>query len=242
MKQLCQKSIIILVFCCFAVVSLSCEQPNGPADSPIVLIGDSIFALYGDIKDELEYRSGEEYRSYCVSGSEMENGMLGDIPDQYKEAIKTNPHIKTVIMDGGGNDIQVGGSFYCSNSANGVSNLCKSELQKALTAADQLFRDMRADGVENIIYMNYFYILNQRSKPAFDWMHEQMETLAKAYDCILVDPMPYMTPDLIRADRIHPTEEGGHMLGDLIYDAMIRNNVDTTGGSTSSGGGCGAGR
>lgn len=238
MKKLLSKSKLVLILICLCFLFLGCEEPNGPTDSPIVLIGDSIFALSGEIKNELERLSGEEYRSYCVSGSEMDGGVMGNIPNQYAQAIQTNPDIKTIIMDGGGNDIQVGGAAVCANSRQGVSNACKRELQKALDAADELFGDMRSDGVENIIYMNYFYILNQASKPAFDWMHDQMETLVSKHNGILVDPMPYMEPSLIGPDRIHPTDKGSQMLAGLIWDAMVENNIDPTGGS-AAGGGCG---
>ncbi len=234
MKKLFRKSKLVLILLCVSIIFVGCEEPNGPTDSPIVLVGDSIFALSGEIKNELERLSGEQYRSYCVSGSEMDGGMMGNIPRQYNEAIRTNPGIKTIIMDGGGNDIQVGGVAVCGNSRNGVSNACKQELQKALDAADKLFTDMRADGVENIIYMNYFYILNQASKPAFDWMHDQMETVVQRHNGILVDPMPNMKPELIGPDRIHPTDEGSQMLAGLIWDAMQANNIDPSGGTFGS--------
>lgn len=234
MKILIKKSALVLIILSLTMIFVSCEEPNGPTDSPIVLVGDSIFALSGEIKNELERLSGEQYRSYCVSGSEMDGGMMGNIPRQYTEAIRINPGIKTIIMDGGGNDIQVGGAAVCGNSRNGVSNACKRELQKALDAADQLFTDMRGDGVQNIIYMNYFYILNQASKPAFDWMHGQMETLVKRHSGIIVDPMPYMEPGLIGPDRIHPTDEGSQMLAGMIWEAMQDNKIDPTGGSSGS--------
>ena len=227
-----------LVLIVFGAIFLSCEQPNGPTDSPIVLIGDSIFALSGEIKNELERLSGEKYRSYCVSGSEMDGGLMGNIPNQYSEAIRTNTDIQTIIMDGGGNDIQVGGVAVCSS---GATAACKRELQKALNAADALFAKMRADGVQNIIYMNYFYILNGNTKPAFDWMHDQMEILVKKHNGIIVDPMPYMAPDLIGNDNIHPTDKGSQMLARLIWNAMTENNIDPTGGGNAGNGsgGCG---
>jgi hypothetical protein len=222
---------MVLIVLCLSGFLLSCEPPsNGPTNSPIVLIGDSIFALSGEIKNELERLSNESYRSYCVSGSELDGGIMGNIPGQYSSAINDNPNIKTIIMDGGGNDIQIGAASVCSNGT--VSDACKQELQKALNTADQLFSDMRSDGVENIIYLNYFYIMNANSKPAFDWMHDQMEVLVQKHDGIVVDPMPYMNPSYIGSDNIHPTNEGSRMLAGLIWDAMQENNIDPT-GSTS---------
>ncbi|MGD9211049.1 MAG: SGNH/GDSL hydrolase family protein [Desulfobacteraceae bacterium] len=224
------RKMVIIVLCLSGFI-LGCETPsNGPTDSPIVLIGDSIFALSGEIKNELERLSNESYRSYCVSGSELDGGMMGgNIPGQYSSAVNDNPNIKTIIMDGGCNDVQIGGASVCSGSI--VSNACKQELQKALDAADRLFTDMRSDGVENIIYLNYFYFQNDNLQAAFYWMHDQMELLVQKHDGIVVDPMPYMNPSLITSDKIHPNDEGSRLLAGLIWDAMLENDVDPTGGT-----------
>lgn len=45
----------------------------------------------------------------------MENGIVTDIPDQYLEAQFEDRDIRTIIMDGGGNDIQIGASLYCTS-------------------------------------------------------------------------------------------------------------------------------
>lgn len=238
MKTFAQKRKLIIVVLCLTALFWGCEQtngPNGPADSPIVLLGDSIFAQSGEIKAELERLSGEEYRSYCVGGAEMENARSSNIPDQYDEAISTNRAIQTIILDGGGNDVQVGAGSAC-RSSNGVPEACKDALQAPLDAADQLFSAMRSDGVRNIIYMNYFYIQNDNKKPAFDWMHDQMEALAQKYNAIIVDPMPYMNPGYIGPDNMHPNDEGSQMLAGLIWNAMQENNIDPTGGGGGSNG------
>jgi lysophospholipase L1-like esterase len=242
MKILVQKRKMILVLFCLLALSWGCEQTNGaggPVNSPVVLLGDSIFAMSGEIKNELQRLSGEQFRSYYVGGAELENSKVSNIPDQYTEAIKTNPAIKTIILDGGGNDVQIGGGSACKSTTT-VSAQCKNALQAPLDAAEKLFTAMRAGGVQNIIYMNYFYIQNENKKPAFDWMHDQMEILAGKHNCILVDPMPYMNPDYIGPDNMHPNAEGSQMLAGLIWDAMQANNIDpATGLSNGSGGGGG---
>jgi hypothetical protein len=201
-----------------------CDPDDGDKTDQVVMIGDSIFALSGEIANELERLSGEAYRSYYVSGAEMESGFVTPIPNQYKKARNQDSNIRTIIMDGGGNDIQIGAAFSCTGGD--VTQTCMDALQAALDAADQLFSDMRADGVQNIIYMNYFYIIDENKKPAFDWMHDQMETIALNYNAIIVDPMPYMKPSLIAFDNIHPTDEGSQMLANLIWDAMVENNIE----------------
>lgn len=239
MNILFKKSKFIVIVFCLAVLFWGCEQTNGangPAESPIVLLGDSIFAMTGEIKNELQRLSGEQFRSYCVGGAELENSRISNIPDQYDQAISTNSAIKTIILDGGGNDVQGGAGSVCRSST-GVSAACKNALQAPLNVADELFAEMRADGVQNIIYMNYFYIQNANKKPAFDWMHDQMEILAKRHNCIIVDPMPYMNPSYIGPDNMHPNTEGSRMLAGLIWDAMQENNIDPATGTTDGSGG-----
>jgi hypothetical protein len=240
MKTLIQKSKIGVVVLCIAMLFWGCIPTNGDnaVDSPIVLIGDSILAI-GEVKNELERLSGEQYRAYYVGGSELDASRANNIPEQYDRAVSANPNIKTVILDGGGNDVQMGAGSACRGSKTSVSAACKSALQAPLNAADKLFSAMRADGVENIVYLNYFYFSSIQDKlAAFDWMHDQMEILVKKHNGIVVDPMPYMNSNYVGSDGIHPNTEGSQMLAGLIWEAMLENNVDPTGGGNGSGG-CG---
>lgn len=216
--------VVILGMVSLTFLFAGCYPDAENQNDQVVMLGDSIFALSGEIANELERLSGEVYRSYYVSGAELEGGFVRPIPRQYNRAYNQDPDIRTIIMDGGGNDIQIGAIAECSGGE--VTEDCMDALQAALDAADQLFSDMRADGVQNIIYMNYFYILNEDRKPAFDWMHGQMEALASQYGAIVVDPMPYMDPSLIGSDNIHPTDEGSQMLANLIWDAMVENDIE----------------
>lgn len=221
-----KRALFVMVFGVLSLIFLftGCYPDDETQNDQVVMLGDSIFALSGEIANELERLSGEAYRSYYVSGAELQGGFVRTIPRQYQRAYSQDPDIRTIIMDGGGNDIQIGAAAKCSGGE--VTEDCKDALQIALDAADLLFSDMRADGVQNIVYMNYFYILNENSKPAFDWMHDQMEALASKYDAIVVDPMPYMDPSLIGIDNIHPTNEGSQMLANLIWDAMVENDIE----------------
>jgi hypothetical protein len=221
-----KRALFVVFFCVLPLTFLftGCFPDYDNQNDQVVMLGDSIFALSGEIANELERLSGEAYRSYYVSGAELEGGFVMAIPRQYIRARNQDPDIRTIIMDGGGNDIQIGAAAECSGRV--VTQDCKDALQGALDAADRLFSDMRADGVQDIIYMNYFYFLNEGLKPAFDWMHGQMAALASQHGAIVVDPMPYMDPSLIGNDNIHPTDEGSQMLANLIWDAMVENDIE----------------
>jgi hypothetical protein len=54
------------------------------------------------IQDSLRKVSGQRYRVYGVGGTQLLNGQ---IPNQYSQAKRDYPNIKTVIMTGGGNDL-----------------------------------------------------------------------------------------------------------------------------------------
>lgn len=242
------KKWLIAVVCALSmmVAIMNCVPDNGDVNNQVVMLGDSIFDLSGEIANELERLSGERYRDYYVSGAEMEGGFVRAIPSQYSQAVREDRNIRTIIMDGGGNDIQVGATAQCTNGS--VTTACKNALAPALTAADNLFRQMRADGVQNIVYMNYFYIVAANSKPAFNWMHDEMAKIVQKYNGLIVDPMPYMSDRLIGPDRIHPTDEGSRVLANLIWDAMKANCIEQSSGctpgssssssSSSSSGGC----
>lgn len=212
-----------------------CEVDTN-VNNRVVMIGDSIFALSGEIANELENLSGESYRSYYVSGAELEGGFVTSIPEQYQEACLEDADIRTIILDGGGNDIQVGARTACTGAT--VSGSCRAKLDDALAAAEQLFREMRDDGVENIVYLNYFYIKNTDIRPAFLYMHDEMEKLIQKYDGIIVDPMPIFNehPEYIGSDNIHPTDEGSQVLANLIWDAMAANDIEQNAAAPGSGG------
>lgn len=212
-----------------AVILVSCVPPvpGTTRNNEVVVIGDSIFALTGQIEAELQRLSGEVYRSYPVSGAQMNGGIVTPIPTQYNQAKRGGP-IRTIIMDGGGNDIQIGAAGVCTMGA--VTQACKNALQPALRTADNLFAQMRADGVENIVYMNYFYIVAQASKPAFNWMSEQMDVVAAKYNAVIVDATPLMNDRLIGPDRIHPTTAGSQVLARAIWQEMQANGIEQNGG------------
>ncbi|MEO1339155.1 MAG: hypothetical protein AAFV29_26165, partial [Myxococcota bacterium] len=45
-------------------------------NNDVVFIGDSIFALSGDLQDSLYARNGGTFRNYTTSGAELEGGSL----------------------------------------------------------------------------------------------------------------------------------------------------------------------
>src|SRR5690606_35642231 len=95
---------------CGAVGNLLSNPTVTDADNDqVITIGDSIFALSGELQDFLEERAGQTFRRDTLSGAALVGGdaIATSIMNQYTNARRDNPNIDTVVMDGGGNDILI---------------------------------------------------------------------------------------------------------------------------------------
>ncbi len=87
---------------------LSNPQVPEADNNQVIFLGDSIFALSGKIQDELEAEAGETFRRYTVSGAELTGGFLApSVVEQFAIAQQDNPDIRTMVGNGGGNDILI---------------------------------------------------------------------------------------------------------------------------------------
>jgi len=76
----------------------------------VVNIGDSIFALSGKIHSNLTTLAGKSFRNYCVSGSYLSGSSIltsNSVAVQYATARNDNSNIKTIVADGGGNEVLI---------------------------------------------------------------------------------------------------------------------------------------
>ena len=187
-----------------------------------MILGDSIFALSGDIHSNLERNLGENIDTYAQSGCQMNGtsficGERGRIPNQYKSANKNG--INTVIFNGGGNDFLLGDGGDCRNQA------C---IEEVLAAIEQtisgLVSDMKRDGISEIVYLGYY---NTPSDPD----NVAINGLSMAYKAANYPAMGVKFVDTrnsfagnersyIKSDGIHPTAAGSRVLADLIEAAL----------------------
>jgi hypothetical protein len=113
----------------------------------VVTIGDSWMsgALGGaGIQAALD-RQMTNYRHYAVTATTL---LSGQIPGQYDRAKRADPKISTVIMTGGGNDVMFSGG--CNTKAS-----CQAISDKISDALDKLWTQMAADGVKDVLYIQY---------------------------------------------------------------------------------------
>ena len=113
----------------------------------VITIGDSwmdYFGGGGGIEAGLD-RAGTDYRHYSLSGTTL---LSGQIPGQYTRAKNANPKISTVIMTGGGNDIMFSGG--CN-----TAEACEMSVKKLIEGFDKLWTEMAADGVKDVMLIQY---------------------------------------------------------------------------------------
>ena len=152
MKTLLLFSIIMaVILASFAPSTIFAATPqiNG---SDVMVIGDSYFALSGEIVRALENEArnagvlgaNDRFRNNPVSGATLANN---GIPSQYTNGISSGK-VKYVIMDGGGNDCLQG---YSAPPYTASTPFIKN----ATDAVTNLLKQMKADGVVKVFYLFY---------------------------------------------------------------------------------------
>jgi lysophospholipase L1-like esterase len=204
-----------------------CDKDIVTMGSEVAIIGESFIALSGAIPRMLTAHAreagtigpSEMYRSYAVSGTQL---TTGEIPSQYQRAVQASP-VKVVLMDGAGNDLLIG-----NRCRGGFDASC----MEVVAAVDALFKEMKADGVVDVVY--FFYPdpmgIGAGIKEAMDMLRPEMLKFCNETTdvrCIWVDQREswegnYAT---FTSDGIHPTEAGSQASADQIWEAMVENCV-----------------
>lgn len=194
------------------------------AGNEVVFIGESFIAA-SSIPEEVmklarengSLAQGESYIDASVSGTRLGNGA---IPSQYTQTAASNP-IRFVLMNGGGNDCLQAG-----------------DPNSPIPAAEALYEEMAADGVEKVVY--FFY---PDAAGAFGGPGSQLQTCLDEYRpkikalCeSLTAPKCYWL-DLAETewqgnesqftleDGIHPNEQGSQVTAQAIWETMVENCV-----------------
>ncbi|WP_111495313.1 SGNH/GDSL hydrolase family protein [Marinobacter bohaiensis] len=225
----------VLTGCGGAGSLLSNPRVTDADNDQVVTVGDSIFALSGELQDFLEEEAGETFRRYTLSGAEITGGALAtSVANQYRQAYADNPAIDTVVMDGGGNDILIPAialdPYDCKTQwyeFGQLSDKCKALVDDIYVDAVNLLNEMHADGVDNVIYLGYYYTKN--GVFLLDSMEEAVDygdlRLGQACsfsvaNCQFVDPRASISDGDIIADGIHPNTNGSRKLADLVWPRL----------------------
>lgn len=222
---------------CGGVGGLASNDRVSDADNDqVITIGDSIFALSGDLQDYLESYAGETFRQYTLSGAELKGGIIAtDVYSQYNIAKNDNPNIDTIVMDGGGNDILIPSialfdPYNCKTQwyqFGRLSSRCKNFIDDIYVDAVNLLNNMDADGVDNVIYLGYYYTKNglfllDSMEEAVDYGDMRLSQACRnsTVNCQFIDPRSTIRDSNIIIDGIHPTKEGSRKLANLIWPAL----------------------
>ncbi|BCS96790.1 hypothetical protein DSLASN_24220 [Desulfoluna limicola] len=202
--------------------SFDLNNPNAD-EYDVQIIGDSIYDYSGDIQDILHDLSGKMYKDRSVSGEKID-GIL----TQYDRAIGNTPSLKTVLADGGGNDI-LQGSADCESDP--LTQGCIDTVDYVADRMEVLLEDMYQDGVDDCIWLGYYYLKDSEAEKneALDHAYtiypsvfgDASLNLYGAGGAYLVDPRPNIVPSQIKSDDIHPTYSGSDVLANLIWNVMV---------------------
>ena len=201
--------------------SFDLHNPNAD-EYDVQIIGDSIYDYSGDIQQILQDLSGKMYKDRSVSGEK-----IAGILSQYDRAIGNTPSLKTVLADGGGNDI-LQGSADCESDP--LTQGCIDTIDYVADRMEVLLEDMYQDGLDDCIWLGYYNLKDGEA--------EKNEALAHAYTlypgvfddaslnlfgaggAYLIDPRPDIVPGQIISDGIHPTYSGSDVLANQIWVVM----------------------
>ncbi|MDA8141573.1 MAG: SGNH/GDSL hydrolase family protein [Desulfobacteraceae bacterium] len=231
-------------------VAVSCTPTSLAQKDCVVMLGDSIFALSGEETNVLQDLSGQKWRTYYVSGAQMTGGTVRTIPQQYTQAKNANSNIRTVILDGGGNDVLIGGQSACTSYTNTLSASCETILSDVKNATEKMLNQMATDGVQNVIWQGYYHTTNAGLHTVADISTERaIEGIASfqakhpEMKVIYIDVRPSFSgapASYTIADGIHPTAASSATLANLVWNTMVNNGIEQTNScsSSSSSGGC----
>lgn len=222
---------------CDGIGSLASNPRVTDADNDqVVVVGDSIFALSGELQDFLEGYAGQTFRRYTVSGAEIKGGIYAtDIATQFENAKRDNPNIDTVLMDGAGNDILIPiitmfDWYNCKTEWYqwwGLSSSCKNLIDNLYVDVVNVLNNMHASGVDDVIYLGYYYTKNallllDDVEEAVDYGNMRLSQACanSAANCQFVDPRSTIRDSDIILDGIHPATSGSYKLANLVWPKL----------------------
>jgi len=230
------------------------STPDSGGDKPVVdealchlkpyqvgVMGDSYIDYSGDFTKFVQENArkasalgaSENYIDLAKTGAAMQkdNLLAPAIPTQLPTLLSTSKRagpegVKLVLMTGGGNDVLIDAS-QCKTLTT-VTEECKTVVAKSLAVIKKLMADMKAGGIQHVIYFWYpdlgpsqGRVINEYSIPI---AKEQCES-DPSVKCHFVDTRDGFRghPEFVGPDGIHPTAAGSRVISDLVWDVMVDN-------------------
>lgn len=190
----------------------------------VQIVGDSVFDLSGDIHDVLQDLSGSSYKDRSVSGAK-----IAAIQSQLNTALKRTT-LKTLIADGGANDI-LQGTMDCDSDP--LTTGCIDVLDYIGDKMEAMLDSMYRKSPDYCVWLGYYHVKgdevekNEAIDYAYDWIYPGVfgPYASTGVIYLYVDPRDEILPEHIKSDDIHPTYAGSEILANLIWDEMEGHNM-----------------
>ena len=231
--------LAVLAFCmagCDLGTIVSQPWIEDADNNDVVFVGDSIFALSGEIQSALYARNGGTFRNYTTSGAELVGGSFApSIVEQFEMSVSDGPSSRIVVMDGGGNDILIpaialADPYDCKTQwyeFGQLSHSCKSFIDDIYVDAVDFLDEMSLDGVQDVIYLGYYYtkagLLGADDlDEAVDYGDQKLSLACvnSITDCTFIDPRSRIQNSDIVIDGVHPSTSGSTKLANLIWPIL----------------------
>jgi hypothetical protein len=190
--------------------------------SDVITIGDSWMSLgFTGIQQSLVALSGQPYRTYGRGGTRLLNEV---IPDQYETAKSADAEIKTVVMTGGGNDIIQVPGLRDDCAAGGMQ--CAEVTSMILDRISALWEEMAADGVQDVIYVQYSNPEGNNvdfALPSGDGLGPRCEDVPSPLRCHRLETLDIVMRDI--PDGIHPSAAAYDRIGQAVLDMMVERGM-----------------
>ncbi|HOJ13178.1 MAG TPA: SGNH/GDSL hydrolase family protein [Deltaproteobacteria bacterium] len=205
-----------------AMAGCSWDFNNPKADEwDVQIVGDSVFDLSGDIQKVLKTLSGKTYKDRSVSGAK-----IAAIQSQLNQALQ-RATLKTVIADGGANDI-LQGTMDCDSDP--LTQGCIDVLNYVADKMEVMLEAMYNGPPDDCVWLGYYHVKGSQAEKneaidyAYDWLYPDVFASTNM-SAVLVDPRDEILPEHLKSDNIHPTYAGSQILANLIWDAMVAGNM-----------------
>ena len=244
MRQL-RTGVVLLAITSFFSAACSWDFNNPSADEwDVQIVGDSVFDLSGDIRNVLKSLSGKGYKDRSVSGAK-----IAAIDNQLGKA-ESRSSLKTVIADGGANDI-LQGSADCDSDP--LTQGCLDTLDYIGDRMANMINDMYVGPSSDHVWLGYYHVKGSEAEKnesidyAYDNIYPDLFDLTGyggtaysgavpgygvyqgsvlgSFDIALADPRGSIVSSDIKSDDIHPTYSGSVKLANLIWGVMVDQNM-----------------
>lgn len=216
--------------------------------SQVILIGDSYsnFGLAHESVASLMTKlavkngalmTGDRYVDYAAAGTTLQNTITG-IPSQWQSA-KRNTPIHLVIMDGGGNDVLIDNQQCLADGSQNNAG-CQAVVERSMKVGMDLWTDMKATGVKDVIWFWYPHIpgsLAGTGHDINDYALEKIEAAAAAFSddsfhVYIIDTIPIFEghDNYFFGDGVHATTPGTQAICDAIWALMKENCIGQASG------------